>query len=137
MKKFTEYLSKYRNACAIISIVAIFDSYQMLAQPYFTNSSPQAGAYQYNQAYPLPYQPSLVVSNQYRDGICYGTIVPGNSLSNSFPAGITYSTAPTLTVSSSVPGTNSVVSVTSLTTTNFILLANTNLNTIYWQAIGH
>jgi hypothetical protein len=29
------------------------------------------------------------------------------------------------------------VSVTSLTTTNFILSANTNLNTIYWQAIGH
>lgn len=137
MKKFAKYLTLFRTTCGVIGAVAVFCATGTKAQPYFTNSAPQAGAYQYNQGYPQPYQPSLVISNQNRSGICCGTIVPGNSLSNSFPAGVTYSAVPTLTVSSSVLGTNSVVSVTSLTTTNFILAANTNLNTIYWQAIGH
>jgi hypothetical protein len=137
MKNLTKHLNKLCTVCAILGAVMVLDSHRIQAQPYFTNSAPLPGAYQYNQGYSLPYQSSVVISNQARDGICYGTIAPGNSLSNSFPSGVTYSAVPTLTAMSSVVGTNSVLAVISLTTTNFILSANTNGNTIYWQAIGH
>ena len=115
-----------------------------VAQPYFTNSSPQAGAYQYNQNYAQPVQPSVTLSKQYQAGISAGNIAPGTGgafttiVSNNFPSGIYYSTTPSITANSSLTGTNGVVWVNSATTTNFTLgVTTTNNNTVYWQAIGH
>lgn len=108
-------------------------------QPYITNNAPQTGAYQYNQNWAQPLQPSLTLSKQYQAGILTGTIAPAPwfLLTNSFSTNL-YTTAPVITAnaSASSTGTN-FVTVVSVTTTNFVLGTGVTNQTIYWSAIGH
>ena len=109
------------------------------AQPYFTNSSPQAGAYQYNQNYTQPLQPSKTLAQQYQAGILAGTIAPAPFylLTNSFSTNV-YTTAPVITANASgtATGTN-FVTVVSSSPTNFVLNTGVSNQTIYWQSVGH
>ena len=112
-------------------------------QPYFTNSSPQAGAYQYNQNYAQPLQPSKTLSQQYQAGILAGAFAPSQwyLLTNTFPTNI-FTTAPIVTANGSGPTSQSVcstnvVTVVSSSPTNFILQCSVNNQTVYWEAIGH
>ncbi len=97
-------------------------------QPYITNSSPQAGAYQYNQNWAQPLQGSIPPA-------------PWFLLTNSFSTNL-YTTAPVITAngsgsaSQSVCATN-VVTVVSTSTTNFVLQTAVTNQIIYWSAIGH
>ncbi len=112
-------------------------------QPYITNSSPQAGAYQYNQNWVQPLQPSLTLSKQYQAGILTGTIAPAPwfLLTNSFSTNI-YTTAPVITANGSGTASQAacvtnVVTVVSTSTTNFVLQTAVTNQTIYWSAVGH
>lgn len=112
-------------------------------QPYYTNSSPQAGAYQYNQNWVQPLQPSVTLSKQYQAGILTGSIAPAPwfLLTNSFSTNV-YTTAPVITANGSgstsqaVCATN-VVTVVSTSTTNFVLQCAVTNQTVYWEAVGH
>ena len=112
-------------------------------QPYITNSSPQAGAYQYNQNWAQPLQPSVTLSKQYQAGILTGAIAPAPwfLLTNSFATNL-YTTAPVITANGSgtasqaVCATN-VITVASTSTTNFVLQCAVSNQTVYWTAIGH
>jgi hypothetical protein len=112
-------------------------------QPYLTNSSPQAGAYQYNQNWAQPLQPSLTLAKQYQAGILAGTLAPAPwfLLTNSFSTNL-YTTAPVITANGSgsasqaVCATN-VITVVSSSTTNFVLQCAVSNQTVYWQAVGH
>ncbi len=107
-------------------------------QPYFTNNSPQAGAYQYNQNYAQPLQPAKTLAQQYQAGILTGTTNCYASYYNVvyFTTNI-YTTPPVVTVTSSA--TNAIASIIYASTTNFIFGVNvTNITTTnYWEAIGH
>jgi hypothetical protein len=112
-------------------------------QPYYTNSAPQAGAYQYNQNWAQPLQPSVTLSKQDQAGILAGAITPAPwfLLTNSFATNI-YTTAPVITANGSGSGSQSVcatnvVTVVSASTTNFVLQCAVTNQTIYWEAIGH
>jgi hypothetical protein len=122
-------------AAAIILVGAFIAS----AQPYFTNSSPQSGAYQYNQSYTQPLQPSKTLAQQYQAGILAGTIAPAPFflLTNSFTTNI-YTTAPIITANPSGAATGSnFVTVVSSSVTNFVLDTGVSNQPIYWHAIGH
>jgi hypothetical protein len=113
------------------------------AQPYFTNNSPQSGAYQYNQNYVQPLQPSKTLAQQYQAGILAGSFAPAPwfFLTNSFPTNI-YTTAPVITAigsgsaSQMVCSTNEVTVVSS-SATNFILQCSVTNQTVYWESVGH
>ena len=109
------------------------------AQPYITNSSPQPGAYQYNQNFVQPLQPAKTLAQQYQAGILAGTIVPAPFylLTNAFTTNI-YTTAPIITANGSGTATGSnFVTVVSSTVTNFVLDTGVSNQVIYWQAVGH
>ena len=112
-------------------------------QPYYTNNAPQAGAYQYNQNWAQPLQPSVTLSKQYQAGIQAGTIAPAPwfLLTNSFSTNI-YTTAPVITANGSGSGSQSVcatnvVTVVSTSTTNFVLQCAVTNQTVFWEAVGH
>lgn len=132
--------SKLTLAATIITgAITLFASREAVAQPYFTYSNPQAGAYQYNQNYAQPLQPAKTLAQQYQAGILAGTIAPAPFylLTNSFTTNI-YTTAPTITANASgtATGTN-FVTVVSSTVTNFVLDTGVSNQVIYWQSIGH
>lgn len=112
-------------------------------QPYFTNSSPQTGAYQYNQSYAQPLQPSKTLAQQYQAGILAGSFTPSPwfFLTNTFPTNI-YTTAPIINANGSGSASQAacatnIVTVLSVTPTNFVLQCSVSNQTVYWQAIGH
>jgi len=122
---------------------AAFMPREVKAQPYFTNSAPQAGAYQYNQNFTQLLQPSRTLAQQYQAGILAGTIAaaPTFLLTNSFSTNI-YTTAPIVTANGSssasqtVCSTN-VVTIVSTSTTNFVLQTSVTNQTVYWMSVGH
>jgi hypothetical protein len=121
----------------------IIGSNIVMCQPYFTNSAPQSGAYQYNQNYAQPLQPGKTLAQQYQAGILAGSFAPAPwfFLTNSFPTNV-YTTAPVITAigsgsaSQTVCSTNEVTVVSS-STTNFILQCSVTNQTVYWESIGH
>jgi hypothetical protein len=143
MKKNLKNLMVIRVACCVIGACFILAGRDASAQPYFTNSSPQSGAYQYNQNYTQPLQPSLTLSKQYQAGILAGTIAPTPwfLLTNSFSTNI-YTMAPVITANGSssasqtVCSTN-VVTIVSASPTNFVLQTSVSNQTVYWEAVGH
>jgi hypothetical protein len=138
MKKFIKQIQGKLMLAAAVMIGAAFASH-VLAQPYITNSSPQAGAYQYNQNWAQPLQPSVTLSRQSQAGILAGTIAPAPwfLLTNSFSTNL-YTTTPVITANASSPSTGTnFVTVVSVTTTNFVLQTGVTNQTIYWSAIGH
>lgn len=135
----------FKIALVMVAGLAVLAGVGAKAQPYYTNSTTVPGPYQYNTSYVPPYNASTVLSNQVASGISQGTILPGGGgllnsailVSNSF-SGIYYSAAPTVVASSSLPGTNGVVSVQAVTSKYFVLnVSTTNANTIYWYSVGH
>jgi hypothetical protein len=132
-------MKKLFNSAVCAATIILAGMVVTSAQPYFTNSSPQSGAYQYNQNYSQPLQPSKTLAQQYQAGILAGTIAPTPFylLTNSFTTNI-YSTAPVVTANGSgtATGTN-IVTVVSSTTTNFVLDTGVSNQVIYWEAIGH
>ena len=127
------------TAVATITTGAFFVS----AQPYFTNNSPQSGAYQYNQNYSQPLQPGKTLAQQYQAGILAGSFAPAPwfFLTNSFPTNI-YTTAPVITAIASGSASQMVcstneVTVVSSSATNFILQCSVTNQTVYWESIGH
>ena len=108
------------------------------AQPYYTNTAPY-GAAQYNSAYPTPLQPSRTLANQYASGTLAGSVasatVPlGGTYTVAFPTNI-YSAPPFVVCTTSA--TNAAAAVTSVTTTNFVLMVQPTNCTVYWEATGH
>jgi hypothetical protein len=136
MKKLLKHVA---SAAAAIFAGALAAS----AQPYYTNSSPQSGAYQYNQNYAQPLQPSRTLAQQYQAGIQAGSFAPAPwfFLTNSFPTNI-YTTAPIVTANGSgsasqtVCSTN-VITIVSSSPTNFVLQCSVSNQIVYWEAIGH
>jgi hypothetical protein len=127
----------FKNTVCAAAIV-LAGALVAFAQPYFTNNSPQSGAYQYNQNYAQPLQPSKMLAQQYQAGILAGTIAPAPFflLTNAFTTNI-YTTAPVITANPSGTATGSnFVTVVSSTTTNFVLDTGVSNQVIYWQSIG-
>jgi hypothetical protein len=136
-------MKKILKQAAGVAAVILAGALVASAQPYFTNTSPQAGAYQYNQNYAQPLQPSKTLSQQYQAGILAGAFAPSQwyLLTNTFPTNI-FTTAPIVTANGSGPTSQSVcstnvVTVVSSSPTNFILQCSVNNQTVYWEAIGH
>ena len=129
-------------AAAILAALRLGDS-TAKCQPYITNSSPQAGAYQYNQNWAQPLQPSLTLSKQYQAGILAGTFAPAPwfLLTNTFSTNL-YTTAPVVTANGSGSASQAacatnVVTVVSTSITNFVLQCAVSNQTVYWTATGH
>ena len=137
LKTFNALRAAILAACCGLGPIAL------QAQPYFTNSAPQSGAYQYNQNYTQPLKPSQTLAQQYQAGILAGTIAaaPTFLLTNSFSTNI-YTTTPVVTANGSssasqtVCSTN-VVTIVSTSTTNFVLQTSVTNQTVYWISIGH
>ncbi len=137
LKTFNVLRAALIAACCGLGQIALH------AQPYFTNSAPQSGAYQYNQNFVQPLQPSRTLGQQYQAGILTGTFTPAPwfLLTNSFSTNI-YTTAPVVTANGSssasqtVCSTN-VVTIVSTSTTNFVLQTSVTNQTVYWMSIGH
>jgi hypothetical protein len=137
MKKLVlKKLNALGLACFTAGILAGCD---VLAQPYYTNTSQGYGVQQYNNNWTQPLQPSKTLAQQYQAGILAGTIAPAPwfLLTNSFTTNI-YTASPVVTANASAPsiGTN-FVTVASVTTSNFVLQTALTNQTIYWQAVGH
>jgi hypothetical protein len=130
---------KNNSAALLVLAAGLIGGAVAPAQPYFTNSNPQAGAYQYNQNYPQPLQPGKTLAQQYQAGILAGTIAPAPFylLTNSFTTNI-YTTAPVITANASgtATGTN-FVTVASSTPTNFVLDTGVSNQPVYWESVGH
>jgi hypothetical protein len=136
-------LLKYSLVTGVAMAAFIMSGSTAKCQPYFTNTSPQAGAYQYNQNYVQPLQPSVTLSKQYQAGVLAGAFAPAPwfLLTNTFPTNI-YTTAPIVTANGSGPTSQTVcstnvVTVVSVTPTNFVLQCSVSNQTVYWEAIGH
>jgi len=112
-------------------------------QPYYTNTSQGYGVQQYNNNYTQPLQPGKTLAQQYQAGILAGTLAPAPwyFLTNSFSTNI-YTTPPVVTANaagaaSQAACSTNVVTVFSVTATNFVLQTAVSNQAVYWQAIGH
>jgi len=135
-------LLKHSLIAAAVMAAFIIGGRTAKCQPYFTNTSPQAGAYQYNQNYAQPLQPSKTLAQQYQAGVLAGSFAPSPwfFLTNTFPTNI-YTTAPIITANGGGSTTalaceTNVVTVYFSSPTNFILLCSVSNQVVYWQAIG-
>lgn len=140
MKRIFTHLNMLRAACCLAGALA---SHDILAQPYYTNTSQGYGAQQYNNNYAQPLQPSKTLAQQYQAGILTGTIPPApwSLLTNSFSTNL-YTMAPVITANAvgtftQGPLTTNCICVVTSTTAYFILQTSETNITVNWSAIGH